>query len=321
MQIYSYLVVDERTPIIDGYTTDHRKGFLRHLIIHHDCELVTDFTRGADMVRKMSMEEADAKNKAIRVRRSSAARRETSGTTREQPCHDRPGVPNAAVATVRALTEADDAMLSRAGIDLPPVDLQKSAEHEPEDSDWEFERLEEHPAWVQLLELIASSSSPPAEPEVAIGKPCSLETSLSSSGDVAAGNGQAHCLPPPEDEQYLGSWLSATSRSTRSWQAPHRPPRFHRMHAGSVKAFLKSTPTNDRWGCPVGFCHVVRRSPNRRPMPSRGLMGLSEVPETYVPTCMNDSTGAMVLIDELLLCNEVKDISFISKMQFKELNN
>jgi hypothetical protein len=147
MQTYSCPVVDDRTLILDGYTTGHRTGFRRHLIIHHDCELVTDFTRGADMVRKMSTEEAEAKKKAIRARRSSAARRQTSGTTREQPCHDRPGVPNTTVATIGTLTEADDASLSRAGIDLPPsVDQQKSAEREPKDSDWEFERLEEHPA-------------------------------------------------------------------------------------------------------------------------------------------------------------------------------
>jgi hypothetical protein len=203
MQTYSCPVVDERTPILDGYITGHRKGFRRHLIIHHDCELVTDFTRGADMVRKMSTEEAEAKKKAIRARRSSATRRETSGTTREQPCHDRPGVPKTAVAVVGALTEADDASLSRAVINLPPsVDLRKSAECEPEDSDWEFERLEEHLAWALLLELAASSSSPPAEQEVAIGQSRSLETASPSSGDAVVGNGQAHCLPPPEDERF-----------------------------------------------------------------------------------------------------------------------
>jgi hypothetical protein len=37
-------------------------------------------------------------------------------------------------------------------------------------------------------------------------------------------------------------------------------------------------------------------------------------------TCMNDLTGAKVLIGELILCNAVKDISFTSKMQFKKLN-
>jgi hypothetical protein len=181
MQSYSCPVVDERTPILDEYITGHRKGFRRHLIVHHDCELVTDFTRGADTVRKMSTEEAEAKKKAIRARRSSAARRQTSGTTREQPCHDRPGVPDTSVAAVGALTEAADASPRQAGIDLPPsVDQQKSAEHEPEDSDREFERLEEHLAWALLLELAASSSSPPAEPEVAIGEPCLLETALPS---------------------------------------------------------------------------------------------------------------------------------------------
>jgi hypothetical protein len=34
-------------------------------------------------------------------------------------------------------------------------------------------------------------------------------------------------------------------------------------------------------------------------------------------TCMNDLTGAKVLIGELILCNAVKDIYFTSKMQFK----
>jgi hypothetical protein len=33
--------------------------------------------------------------------------------------------------------------------------------------------------------------------------------------------------------------------------------------------------------------------------------------------CMNDLTGAKMLIGELLLCNAVKDISFTSKIQFK----
>ena len=71
------------------------------------------------MVRKMSSEEAEAKKKAIRARRSSAARRETSGTAREQPCHDRPGVPNTAGAVVGAPTEAADASPSQAEINLP----------------------------------------------------------------------------------------------------------------------------------------------------------------------------------------------------------
>jgi hypothetical protein len=239
MQTYSCPVVDERTPILDGYITGHRKGFRRHLIIHHDCELVTDFTRGTDMVRKMSTEEAEAKKKAIRARRSSAARRETSGTTREQPCHDRPGVPDTAVATVGALTEADDASLSRAGINLPPsVDLRKSAEREPEDSDWEFERLEEHPAWALLLELAASSSSPPAEPEVAIGQSRSLETASPSSGDAAAGNGQVHCLPPPEDERAMvfGDITFDEIVASASPLAAFPPA------AASVETFLLSTP-------------------------------------------------------------------------------
>jgi hypothetical protein len=40
-------------------------------------------------------------------------------------------------------------------------------------------------------------------------------------------------------------------------------------------------------------------------------------------TCMNDLTGAKVLMGELLLCNAVKDrpIYFTSKMQFKKLDN
>jgi hypothetical protein len=201
--------------------------------------ILFDFTRGTDMVRKMSTEEAEAKKKAIRARRSSAARRETSGTTREPPCHDRPGVPNTTVAVVGALTEADDASLSRAGINLPPsVDLRKSAEREPEDSDWEFERLEEHPAWALLLELAASSSSPPAEPEVAISQSRSLKTASPSSDDAAAGNGQVHCLPPHEDEgaMVFGDITFDEIVASASSLAAFPPA------AASVETFLLSTP-------------------------------------------------------------------------------
>ena len=193
------------------------------------------------MVRKMSTEEAEAKKKAIRARRSSAARRETSGTAREQPCHDCPGVPNTAVAAVGALTEAAEARPSQAVIDLPPPDDQrKSAEHEPDDNDWEFERLEEHPAWALLLELAASSSSPSAEHDVAIGQPCSSETALPSSGDAAAGNGQVHSLPPPEDE-----WFGAMTFGDITFNeivASASPPAALPPAAASVEAFQLSTP-------------------------------------------------------------------------------
>ena len=193
------------------------------------------------MVRKMSTEEAETKKKAIRARRSSAARRETSGTAREQPCHDCPGVPNTAVAAVGALTEAAEARPSQAVIDLPPPDDQrKSAEHEPDDNDWEFERLEEHPAWALLLELAASSSSPSAEHDVAIGQPCSLETVLPSSVHAAAGNGQVHSLPPPEDE-----WFGAMTFGDITFNeivASASPSAALPPAAASVEAFQLSTP-------------------------------------------------------------------------------
>jgi hypothetical protein len=38
-------------------------------------------------------------------------------------------------------------------------------------------------------------------------------------------------------------------------------------------------------------------------------------------TCMNDLTGARVLMGELLLCNAVKDIYFTNKMKFEKLGN
>jgi hypothetical protein len=38
-------------------------------------------------------------------------------------------------------------------------------------------------------------------------------------------------------------------------------------------------------------------------------------------TCMNDLTGAKVLIGERILCNAVKDIYFTSKMKFEKLSN
>jgi hypothetical protein len=38
-------------------------------------------------------------------------------------------------------------------------------------------------------------------------------------------------------------------------------------------------------------------------------------------TCMNDLTGAKVLIGERILFNAVKDIYFTSKMKFEKLSN
>jgi hypothetical protein len=38
-------------------------------------------------------------------------------------------------------------------------------------------------------------------------------------------------------------------------------------------------------------------------------------------TCMNDLTGAKVLIGELILFYEVEDLSFTSQMKFEKLGN
>jgi hypothetical protein len=190
------------------------------------------------MVRKMSTE-AEAKKRAIRARRSSAARRETSGTTREQPCHDRPGVPNttvATVATVGALKEADDASLSRAGIDLPPpVDQRKSDEHELEDSDLEFERLEEHPrgpcSWSSQHRRHRRQRSPRS--------PSASRVRWRRRRHRQVMPRQAMVRRTPSRRlRTNGSlqWFSATSRSTRSWQAPHRPPRFPRLPPPSKRS-------------------------------------------------------------------------------------
>jgi hypothetical protein len=48
------------------------------------------------------------------------------------------------------------------------------------------------------------------------------------------------------------------------------------------------------------------------------LYTLSSVPTI---TCMSDLTGSKVLIDEVILCNAVKDIHFTSMMKLKKLKN
>jgi hypothetical protein len=98
--------------------------------------------------------------------------------------------------------------------------------------------LEKHPAWALLLELAASSSSPPAEPEVAIGQSRSLETASPSSGDAATGNGQAHCFPSLEDERAMvfGDITFDEIVASASPFAAFPPA------AASVETFLLSTP-------------------------------------------------------------------------------
>jgi hypothetical protein len=71
-----------------------------------------------------------------------------------------------------------------------------------------------------------------------------------------------------------------------------------------------------------GNIAYINKTPNRKSCSSCGMVALFNIWWIAAKTeCMNDLAGAKVLIGELLLCNAVKDISFTSKMQFKELNN